>query len=248
MPDPTVPVHLSGANCAEVVLQLRPDRRIRGHVYFSDGRPAAHVRPTLLPAEYLKTPQLATAAVAATLEPDGRFEFAFLAPGDYYLGVNLDRPPAPDAPFARYFYPGTEDPEMADILHIPEEGAVIDADLQLPPEQVERTLSGVVVWPDGRPAKEANLYLEDSRFPIQVNIVRATTDDQGVFSFECYDGTSYRLHAVSACGQVSECRSAEPQFIPPGVAPDLKLVLTRPGHSGAEAYQKALTMQPPAQK
>ena len=247
-PGPVSDVHLVAGKCSEIVLQLRPDRRIRGHVYASDGRPAKRIRPTLLPADYIQTPQLATAAVSAALDPDGRFEFADLAPGDYYLGVNLDRPPAPDAPFARYFFPGTEDPELAETLHIPEDGAVIDADLTLPREQHERVLSGVVTWPDGKPASGANLYLEDARFPMQVNVVQATTDERGVFTLKCYDTTSYILHAVSACDQVSECRSAEPQIIPPGVSPDLRMVLKRSGHSSVEAYGKALARRPSVAK
>lgn len=248
MPEPIVAVHLGAGKCVEVVVQLRPDRRIRGHVYASDGTPARHVNPSLLPAEYLAIPQLATAAVSATLDRDGRYEFPHLAPGDYYLGVNLNRPPGPDAPYPRYFYPGTEDPQLADTIHIPEDGAVIDADLTLPPEQHDRVLSGIVTWPDGKPASEANLYLEDARFPMMVNAVQATTDDRGFFTLKCYDTTSYILHAVSACGQVSDCRSAEPQIIPPGVSPDLRMVLKRPGSSVVEAYGKALERHPPPAK
>jgi Carboxypeptidase regulatory-like domain len=247
---PAHPVRLEANGCAEVTITAQPDRRIRGRVFNWDGKPAPLTLVTLLDASKLKT--LAESAALAGLpsppaspsawaDAEGRFEFKNLQSGEYYLGVNLDRPPSKSSPYTRYYYPGTDDRETARTIRVPEDATIIDADLPLPPEQAERTLSGVVVWPDGTPAVKATLYLEDPQFPWQVNIVQGTTDEHGLFTVRCYDRTRYLLHAVSACTRVPDCRSAEPYEVIPGVEPNLRLVLTRPGHSGMEAFERIIS-------
>ncbi len=247
---PAQPLKLDAKGCVEVNLPAQPDRRIRVRVFNSDGDPVSGVSMMVLATTKVKTTAQLAAAAGAPAQPEGPLhltdakgwaEFRNLDPGDYYLGVNLDRPPSQMVPYARFYYPGTEERDMASTIRIPEDGAVIEVEFALPPPQRERTLTGVVVLPDGRPAKGAMLYLEDPRFPWQAIVVRAIADDQGLFSVNCYDGTRYILYAVSACTLLADCRSAEPYEILPGVEPGLRLVLTRGGHSAMEAYQRSLT-------
>ena len=85
-------------------------------------------------------------------------------------------------PFTRWFYPGTENPAVAGIVHVSDKAEVLRFDLSLPAPQHERAIQGVVFWPDGRPAERVNIFLEDPRWPWQTNSVASTTDKQGRFT------------------------------------------------------------------
>jgi hypothetical protein len=140
--------------------------------------------------------------------------------------------------YTRWFYPGTEDPATAGILHVSEKAEVLRFDLTLPVPQHDRVIQGAVFWPDGRPAEGVNIFLEDPRWPWQTSTVASTTDKQGRFTAHALDGTRYRIHAaVLASGPAS----AEPVLIDPGGSPlDLKLVLGRKGYSPHEGLGKGL--------
>jgi len=40
---------------------------------------------------------------------DGTYELRNIRPGEYYLGINLAETPSDEMPYARFFYPGTDD-------------------------------------------------------------------------------------------------------------------------------------------
>jgi hypothetical protein len=234
---PAQPVKLTAGGCAEVQLVAEPDRRIHGRLYQADGKPGSGIRVVLLSVELLKTAD--TPTMFAVSDAQGRYELKHVPPGVYYLGVNLDRPESALVPYARVFYPGTRDPEAAHTIEIGEHESVVEADLPLPPPETEVTVSGVVLDSDGRPAKGAALHLEDPRFVWMINVVQAITDADGRFTIRYYDGAEYRLHAVGACTLLTDCRSAQPADIAPGVAPNLTLMLDQPGHSVMEAFRRA---------
>ncbi len=232
-------VKLAENGCVELTIRAEPDRRVYGRVYSADGKPVIGIPVALLRVRDLR---MATEAAMIRAQSDsaGRFAFKNVPAGEYYMGVNLDRPESFSVPYARVFYPGTTEPEQARPIQIQEGGTIVEADLQLPPPESERSISGVVTWPDGKPAKDVIIYLEDPRFNWAVSTVQATTDENGLFTVKCYAGTRNRLHAVSACKEVPDCRSAEPVEIAPGVVPNLNLILSRPGHSGMEALKQAI--------
>jgi hypothetical protein len=236
---PEEPLRLGDGGCIEIALEARPDRRVYGHVYAADGGPGSGIRVVLLPATSLNLPAEAH-VIDTSSGKDGRYEMKNVPPGKYYLGVNLDRPESGQAPYPRTFYPGTSDPEMAGMIEIGEHETVVEADLPLPGPTMERTLAGVVLWSDGKPARGATLHLEDPRFPWRIHSVLATADANGSFTVRYYEGAEYRLHAVSACSEVADCKSATPVMIAPGLVPDLTLVLDQAGHSVMEAFRRAV--------
>jgi hypothetical protein len=219
-----VQIHSKG--CAEVPVTMLLDRRILGRVLTRVGLPAAKVMIEMLPAR--PGPNESPDAQSVTSDRDGHFEFEYLRTGDYYLGVNLDRPPSLENPYARWYFPGTEAPAGATVVHLPETPGVQTFDLILPEPQKDRTIEGVVLWPDGRPAR-TRLPLEDPRWPSQATF--GSSDGDGHFLLHGFDGTRYRLHAVGGESSVTAV-SAEPVEIQPGGAPlKLRLILTRPGDS-----------------
>jgi len=182
------------------------DRRVLGRVLTRAGLPAVKVMIEMVsvhPGPYgLQIEQ-------ATSDVDGLYEFEYVRTGDFYLGVNLDRPPSRDMPYGQWYFPGTADPAGATIVHLTETPGVQTFDLILPEAQKDRIIEGVVVWPDGRPAR-AGLTLADPRWPGYAS--HHGSDGDGHFLLHSFDGTLYRLHAVGGVSSISSFSpfSAEP--------------------------------------
>ena len=73
-------------------------------------------------------------------------------------------------------------------------------------------------------------------------MVSATTDQKGHFEISVFDGTAYRIHAVTMARFINEAVSAEPVPLGPGtdLSKTLQLILIRKGHSAAEMVGKGL--------
>jgi 5-hydroxyisourate hydrolase-like protein (transthyretin family) len=236
---PPVRVHSKG--CAEVAAPLQLDRVVSGRIFSKDGRPAPGVTVEAVPMRPRYENDLPLAADSATTNEDGRYELRRLTTGDYYLGVSLSGSPTLQSPYTRWFYPGTEDPGAAGMVHISDRPEALQLNLTLPNPPRARVISGKVLWPDGRPAAGVAIFLEDPRWPWRLFSVVATgTDRDGRFTIAgALSGTRYRVHADRLSG--SDWVSAEPVTIEPGSDPlDIKLVLTRKGRSVAEATDKGL--------
>jgi hypothetical protein len=86
----------------------------------------------------------------------------------------------------------------------------------IPAPQKQLRVEGFVHWPDGRPAENALILLEDIRWPWRTNAISATTDPKGHFEIPIFNGTAYRVHALSRGRTSSEMFSAEPLPLSPG--------------------------------
>jgi len=230
------PVKVHSKACAEATLGLQLDRMVSGLVLGKDGQPAVGVMVEAVPTKPRYDNDLPSAADSVTTDGSGRFELRRLATGDYYLGVSLSRTPTLESPYTRWFYPGTEDPAGAGIVHVSEKPEALRFDLTLPEPQHDRVITGTVFWPDGRFAEGIRISLEDPRWPWLTGNVSTATDKQGRFTVHVLDGTRYRIHASSFSngGPIS----AEPLPVEPGAkAPELKLVLIRKGYSPSEGFK-----------
>ena len=225
----SVRVHAKG--CAEVPLPMRLDRRVSGIVRTSDGQPAPGVTIECVPVRPRHENDMPNAVDSAVTDANGRYQLNHLTTGDYYLGVSLSRSPKLDKPYTRWFYPGTERPAEAWIVHVSNRPETQSFDLVLPPRQRDRFIQGAVFWPDGRVADGVRIHLEDPRWPWQI-FMSTITDRQGRFNLHALDGTRYRIHATAGTGNPT---SAEPKTIEPGGSPvDVKLILIRKGDSARE--------------
>jgi hypothetical protein len=232
------PVRVHSKGCAEVPLPMRLDRRISGIVRTRDGQPAPGVTVECVPVRPRYENDMPNAVDSGTTDANGRYELTRLTAGEYYLGVSLSRSPNLDNPYTRWFYPGTEHPAEAAIVHVSERPERQSFDLVVPSRQGERLIEGAVFWPDGRVANGVRIHLEDPRWPWQSFTVITMTDRQGRFNLHGLDGTTYRVHAVA--GGASPV-SAEPVTIEPGGSPlELRLILIRKGDSVRESADKGL--------
>ncbi|HXN49392.1 MAG TPA: carboxypeptidase regulatory-like domain-containing protein [Bryobacteraceae bacterium] len=233
---PDLDVHAGG--CAVARRGLAVDRRIAGRVTGADGLPAAHVKVEMVAArpanKDLPFPVAETQTAA-----DGTYEIP-IWPGEFYLGINLLQTPSDEMPYARFFYPGTEDPSRAGIVVVKQESGTASYNFPIPAPQKRRRAEGFVYWPDGRAAAEAEIRLEDVRWPWQTVVIETTTDARGHFEIQVFDGTIFRVHATKEIA--GESTSAEPFPLGPAtdVSKPLRLVLTRRGNSADDLRESGL--------
>jgi hypothetical protein len=215
------------------------DRRITGRVIDANGKPATAVWLQTVPVRPRDSRDMfINVDGTGVTGEEGRYTLGNLTPGDYYLGVSLISAPEIGNPYRRWFYPGTDDPAHAEIIHVSDEVGSQTFNFSLPPPQHERVIEGDVFWPEGQPAEHIQIVLRDTNYSYGRYSAAASTDANGHFKVYGVDGAKYRLHAATyANGGVS----ADPTAIAPGTTPlQLRLVLSRKGFSPDEERPEAL--------
>lgn len=229
--DPKVHVYPKG--CLDVFLFRT--LRINGRVLTRSGLPAARIEVQF------RSTQGSTDGSAMT-GPDGHYELRIDRAGEYYLGVNLNHSPTQDAPYPRWFYPGTEDPAVAARIEFSGKPEVRTYDFSVPDPQAERVIDGVVLTADGQPRPRAVISVLDAS---QTFIAQAIAGPDGRFALQVFRGVPYRLHAVWPGDQQEPAVSATPVDIPGDASPlSISLTLTQPGNSALEERQRSLGAKP----
>jgi hypothetical protein len=196
----TLPPHLSpqeertvevrDRGCARVDYQAVVDGRVSGRLLDARGRSPGVVTVKLLPLAAGK--QLR--ALWELTKRDGSFEFKDLPPGRYVLGVNIDDTPDKDLPYRTTYYPATHARSAAEVFTLGEGQRLTGIKFRLPPPLARRALTGVVVWPDGRPVARGAVSLVEvsSGRPVGMDV---KVDARGRFSVEVFGGVRYKVRA-----------------------------------------------------
>jgi 5-hydroxyisourate hydrolase-like protein (transthyretin family) len=235
---PLTPVRLHAKGCANVALPLQLDRVVAGRVFTKAGMPAQGVTIEAVPTRGRDVNDLPLPADSATTDAEGRYELRGLQSGEYYLGTSIGTAPSKENPYPRWFHPGTERPEEAVPVHIYDKPQRQTFNLTLPDAQKTRIIEGVVLWPDGKPAVDAQIMFVDEGWAWRAPHRAARTDDSGRFTTEGLDGATYRVHAL---GFTDRGRFAEPVTIVPGSdRVQLRLMLTRTENTFLELGGEAL--------
>lgn len=225
--DPVVPVRSKG--CVDVGFWR--SAKITGRLQTKSATPAAGIEVELLAIRPPLQPSTSTNA-------EGRFEFPLVSPGTYVLGINLTHPPRDQAPYPRWFHPGTSDPAAATRIVVSDKRETQSFDLTVPDRLTPRLITGTVLNADGAPAAEAEVrFTLDSQTLIEPTIIVRN----GGFTQMLLSGTRYRVHAMAQGPAGTPVRSAEPVEIPPGTDPvKLVLRLTRTGDSHFDEFLNGL--------
>lgn len=137
---------------------------------------------------------------SATTDEKGRFKFA-VPPGNYIIGFNTFWPPSPKAPFPPTYYPSTQQRTSAKVLSVVDKQHVNNLVLQLPQPLTARIVPVRVVWPDGKPVAEANVWLSQVSDPTAVvGMSVSHTSADGTFELKGFQGIGYILHADKYAG------------------------------------------------
>jgi hypothetical protein len=200
---------------------------ISGNVVDAEGRAVkTKVNLVALDENNKEIPQ-AEGSVETYTDEAGRYTFDWVAPGRYTVAVNpRSQPGRFDPPYPRAFYPGVRSAAEASVIEVAD-GERYEADtFRLPAPLKERTITGVVLLPDGNPAVGAAAILEyTDREWMEIE----GTDAQGRFTLKVYDGFKYLIAAELR--QDGQARHSEPVEITGGAATKpLKLFVNQPGY------------------
>ncbi len=215
--------------CAEVNFYTEVNGRIGGRVLDVQGRPVPKMMVDLILAEPAneRHPQ----SLWAFTDDVGNYELGGIPPARYHLGIRLTNLRDADFPYPRVYHPGVQETAMATVIEIGEGEHLQNYDLRLPPPLAERTIEGVVVWPDGQPVAGASVSLTITQY--EYNSAQGgsgLTDEQGRFKIKAYENLTYWIGAVVSTKRHSGGQMhAEPVDIPAsGSMQGIKLVVESP--------------------
>ena len=176
--------------CREQAWSVHYDGRIRGMVVDGSGRPAAGVRLELVPASTPRSPVFMPRLVS---DDAGRFEATGVPPGRYVLAVGYTPRYDDEVAFPATFYPASATVEGAQSIAVGPAEQVELEPFRLPSALPRRTLTGIVVTPDGVPVGGATVSLRGPRGSQASPVV--TTNERGEFSVRAFEGQTYTVHS-----------------------------------------------------
>jgi hypothetical protein len=221
--------------CSGVEFSNSLEAKIGGTVFDENGNPASGVKVDLIEL-----------GDANTASPTGRwryttdkgtYELLDVPPGKYLLGISLIGAQSGQCPRTRTLYANPNSP-IAGYVELKQGDELTGYDLRLSPGGIERTIEGIVVWPNGKPAVRAVIALANGTNPYYLIGGQRVVDKQGRFVFRGFEGCQYRVYAWTYGGRISansdeteEMRHAEPPTftLTNEPLPPLRLVLTSRG-------------------
>jgi hypothetical protein len=178
--------------CAQTNFSAIPNGHISGRIVDSNGHPVKKAVVVLIRADAEGRVSMGDeVAVDYVDNEQGRFEMGKISPGEYLLGLSITSSPDAEEPYPTTYYPGVRDRSQATLLRIGLAEKLPDLVLSLPAKLRERTVQGVVVWPDGSPAAGAEVHLSDQDHPELIANGTVEVDASGRFKLIGYEGIRY---------------------------------------------------------
>ena len=156
------------------------------------------------------------------LKEDGTFRFQGVAPGEYHLVLNERN--RFDVPYARTYYPATEDKREAKKIQLTEGATIENVEMLVGPRLSERKIAGTVVWKNGRRPESAHIAVYSAGEYVRY----VSIDKDGKFNFILYGDFDYSIEARDYIDEI-EGRSQRIK-IPQGNSTALKLIIQRIKH------------------
>jgi hypothetical protein len=223
-------VVIAPGRCAAAEFLTTSLGSVKGKLFDFRGEPASQIELKLIPARTEGKEELWRGReLSSRTDKEGLYSFTQIPSGQYVIAINFEgQPGSLDAPYPRSYYPGVKSLTEAKIIDIAEGQELEVESFRLPPRLKERTIEGVVEWPDGRPATGANITLEyTERRWMEVS---GSADPEGRFSIKGFEGFRYLVHAdYDDNGKPVHAEPVE-LFVTDDNLP-LRLVITRPGRS-----------------
>lgn len=139
-------ITLEARKHVSVDLLFESDSTIEGSVVDPNGKPMPNVY-----AHLWKPDQVEESEIFGRTDESGHFRIKSVAAGSYLLVLNQDGKLSTAKPFPRLFYPGVTERERATLINIRNGETVKGIDLILPRFAETITISGVLLFSDGKP-------------------------------------------------------------------------------------------------
>jgi hypothetical protein len=228
---------VADGSCANIDFEMHPSTRLRGQITTLPGRVFGFipergfvelVKVVAIPTDLQNTNE--HSGTEAYTDANGNFDLWPIAPGDYYVGINITSSPKADAPYTPTYYPGVTDIKAARVVHI-EEGETKEIEFPLPDFAEKRVVRFVAIGLDGKPLRKVRVQSEDLQHPgdSMNSLVVVDLDTNGAGTMNIYSGFTYHLHASAS--SVSSRRTtwcAAPVLVSAGSGPvDIRFVMDR---------------------
>lgn len=172
-----------------------PKVTIDGVLLKSDGKPRQYMELQLVPVESMSI--VNDSRLIGVSNVKGKFEFRDVPDGRYTMSVKFGDKPTELSPYSTFYFPSTENRKNADVFEINADTKLRGLTFKLPPELVNRRLSGRVVWEDnGEPVPDAWVGCVDIDFDFGINFGNNFTRPDGTFELAIYTGRRYQAAAV----------------------------------------------------
>jgi hypothetical protein len=220
-------ITVADRGCAQVAFYTEANGRIGGKVFDYAGQPLPKMQLDLALADQ-KPDDPNPQAFRAYADAEGNYEFKSIPPGRYVMGIRLNAIRDCDFPYSRTYYPNVTDLSSARVFTLKSGEKISGINFSMPQPLSSRTIEGIVIWPDGKPVRQASVDFMISDYSFGMGCAATHPDDSGRFSFTLFSGLSYWVGAVAFLPEGKQMHS-EPIDIPAeGDAKNLKLVIESP--------------------
>lgn len=136
-------------------------------------------------------------------DENGNFTFPGLNEGQYRIYTSLTTYSldgartylfSSDYPFREFYFPNAVKASGARIVSLGHAQKIYGLDLKMPPPPIKRNISGLLVWPDGRPVDKGTVSYRVKDKPAGT-LRHALVKGDGSFSFQIYEGFDYEVFA-----------------------------------------------------
>jgi Carboxypeptidase regulatory-like domain len=184
-------VTVADKGCAQVDWRVQFNGHIGGQVMDVAGTAIADLPVELSRQDANSAIGYSTVSLVTT-DAHGRYEFAPVAPGDYYVAAN-SLGPSRTRPYPRVYYPDAESREAAAAVHLEASASLDNIGISLPKAWTPVTVHTRVVMPNGMPAANAEVEARDLAALWSVEPSSAETGDTGTAELTVYAGRTYYL-------------------------------------------------------
>ena len=187
---------LNEHGCSTNDVLIKNDSQISVKVLDPNGRPVPSIWVELVPISIESSPNRSPDEFTVT-NPQGGAIFFDRPPGKYTISVNFFNSPDTKAPFPAVFAPGVEERSRAQVFEIfPGTHLSKTVIIKIPRVLEPVNLSGIVIGPDGKPVKDAQVNLLDEREPDFCVNGCGETNEKGEFTVVGYRGRRYSIEAL----------------------------------------------------